>query len=41
MDEVTDMGFPGEEIVSTAIGKFSDGVMRKMDEGEARRNREF
>ena len=35
------MGFPGEEIVSTAIGKFSDGVMRKMDEGEARRNREF
>ena len=35
------MGFPGEEIVSTAIEKFSDGVMRKMDEGEARRNREF
>lgn len=35
------MGFPGEEIVSTAIEKFSDGVMRKMDEGEARRNRQF
>ena len=35
------MGFPGEEIVTTAIEKFSDGVMRKMDEGEARRNREF
>ena len=35
------MGFPGEEIVSTAIEKFLDGVMRKMDEGEARRNREF
>lgn len=35
------MGFPGEEVVSTAIEKFSDGVMRKMDEGEARRNREF
>lgn len=35
------MSFPGEEIVSTAIEKFSDGVMRKMDEGEARRNREF
>lgn len=35
------MGFPGEEVVSIAIEKFSDGVMRKMDEGEARRNREF
>lgn len=35
------MGLPGEEIVSTAIEKFSDGIMRKMDEGEARRNREF
>ena len=35
------MGFPGEEIVTTAIEKFSDGVIRKMDEGEARRNREF
>lgn len=35
------MGFPGEEIVSAAIEKFSDGVIRKMDEGEARRNREF
>jgi len=35
------MGFPGEELVSTAIEKFSDGVMRKMDESEARRNREF
>lgn len=38
---MTNMGFPGEEIVSTAIEKFSDGVIRKMDEGEARRNREF
>ncbi|MCC8120821.1 MAG: hypothetical protein LIO42_02280 [Oscillospiraceae bacterium] len=41
MDEVKIMGFPGEELVSTALEKFSDGVMRKMDESEARRNREF
>lgn len=35
------MGFPGEELVATAIDKFSDGVIKKMDESEARRNREF
>lgn len=35
------MGFPGEEIVSTAIEKFSEGVIQKMEESEARRDREF
>lgn len=35
------MGFPGEDIVTTAIEKFSDGVLKKMDESEARREREF
>lgn len=35
------MGFPVEEIITTALEKFSDGVLRKMDESEARRNREF
>lgn len=35
------MGFPGEEIVSTAIEKFADGIIKKMDEAEERRNREF
>ncbi|MCD8145579.1 MAG: hypothetical protein LUD79_09690 [Oscillospiraceae bacterium] len=35
------MGFPGEELVAVAIEKFSDGVIKKMDESEARRNREF
>lgn len=35
------MGFPGEEIVSAAIDKFGDGIIQKMDEAEARRNREF
>ena len=35
------MGFPGEELVATAIDKFSDGVIAKMNENEARREREF
>ena len=35
------MGFPGEEIVSTAIEKISEGVIEKMAEAEARREREF
>ena len=35
------MGFPGEEIVSTAIEKFSEGVIQKMEESEARRDREL
>lgn len=35
------MGFPGEEIVSTAIEKFSEGVIQKMEESEARRDREY
>ena len=32
---------PGEDIISTAIEKFSDGIIHKMDEAEQRRNREF
>ncbi len=35
------MGFPGEEMISTAIEKFSDGIIQKMNEAEARRDREF
>lgn len=35
------MGFPGEELVATALDKFSDGIIAKMNEGEARREREF
>ena len=35
------MNFPGEELVSTAIQTFSDGIIKKMDEAEARRAREF
>lgn len=35
------MGFPGEEIISTAIDKFSEGVIQRMNEAEERRNREF
>lgn len=35
------MGYPGEEIISKAIEKFSDGIIHKMDEAEERRNREF
>ncbi len=35
------MGFPGEELVTTAIEKFADGVIHKMDAAEERRNREF
>ncbi|MCD8006638.1 MAG: hypothetical protein LUF29_06655 [Oscillospiraceae bacterium] len=35
------MGFPGEELVSKALESFSNGVMKKMDESEARRDREF
>lgn len=35
------MEFPGEAIVSTAIEKFSDGILKKMDESEAKRDREF
>ena len=35
------MGFPGEEIVSKAVEKIADGVIQKMEEAEARREREF
>ena len=35
------MGFPGEEIVSKAIEKFSDGIIQKMEQAEAKRSREF
>lgn len=35
------MGFPGEEMVATAIEKLSDGIIAKMNESEARREREF
>lgn len=35
------MGFPGEEIVSTTVEKIADGVIQKMEEAEARREREF
>lgn len=35
------MGFPGEEMISTAIEKFSDGIIQKMNEAEAKRDREF
>lgn len=35
------MGFPGEELVATALDKFSDGIIAKMNENEARRDREF
>lgn len=35
------MGFPGEEIISTAIDKFCEGVIQRMNEAEEKRNREF
>ena len=35
------MNFPGEELVSTAIETLSDGLIKKMDEAEAKREREF
>lgn len=35
------MGFPGEELVSTAIDTLSEGLIKKMDEAEAKRDREF
>lgn len=35
------MGFPGEEIVSTAVEKLSDALIQKMDHAEEKRNREF
>lgn len=35
------MGFPGEELVSTALDKFIDSAIHKMDQAEARRDREF
>ena len=35
------MGFPGEELVSTAIEKFGDGIIQKMNDAEEQRNREF
>lgn len=35
------MNFPGEELVSTAIETLSDGLIKKMDAAEARRDREF
>ena len=35
------MGFPGEELVGAALEKFGDGVIQKMTEAEAKRDREF
>jgi hypothetical protein len=35
------MNFPGEEIFSTAIEKMVDSAIHKMDQAEARRDREF
>ncbi len=35
------MKFPGEELVTTAIETLSAGLIKKMDEAEARRDREF
>lgn len=35
------MNFPGEELVSTAIETLSNGIIKKIDESEARRDREF
>lgn len=35
------MVFPGEELVSTAIETLSAGLIKKMDDAEARRDREF
>lgn len=35
------MNFPGEELVSAAIDNLSAGLIKKMDESEARRTREF
>ena len=35
------MNFPGEELVSTAIETLSDGLIKKMDEAESKREREF
>lgn len=35
------MALPGEELIATTIEKISDGIMKKMDESEAQRNREF
>ena len=35
------MGFPGEEIVSTAIDNLSDALIQKMNQAEEKRNREF
>lgn len=35
------MNFPGEELVSTAIETLSDGLIKKMDEAESKRDREF
>ena len=35
------MGFPGEEIVSTAVEKLSDTLIQNMDHAEEKRNSEF
>lgn len=35
------MSLPGEELVSTAIETLSEGLIKKMDEAEANRDREF
>lgn len=35
------MSFPGEELVSAAIQSFAEGIMKKMDEAESKRDREF
>ena len=35
------MNFPGEELVSTAIETLSAGIVKKMDDAEAKRDREF
>ena len=35
------MGFPGEEVISTAVDKISEALIQKMDHAEEKRNREF
>lgn len=35
------MGFPGEELVAAAVDTLSEGLIKKMDAAEAKRDREF
>lgn len=35
------MGFPGEEVINTAVDKLSEALIQKMDHAEEKRNREF